>query len=74
MSRDHHPPLREVTDDKGVFRAWPRDDVLLFLHVGTCLQSCDLAMGIHVTLLLYQFPFLCFLPFSFTRALFIIDL
>jgi hypothetical protein len=32
-----------------VFRAWPRDDVLLFLLVGTSLRSHGLTMGIHVT-------------------------
>jgi hypothetical protein len=33
-----------------VCRAWPRDDILLLLRVGICLGSCDLAMGIHVTI------------------------
>jgi hypothetical protein len=51
MSRDHHPPLRDVTADTEnsllyccmrVFRAWPREDVLLLLRVRTCLRSCGL--------------------------------
>jgi hypothetical protein len=33
-----------------VFRALPRDDVLLLLRVRTCLRSCGLAMGIHITI------------------------
>jgi hypothetical protein len=35
-----------------VFRAWPRDDVLILLRVGTCLWSYRLAIRIHVTLYL----------------------
>jgi hypothetical protein len=33
-----------------VFRAWPRDEVLLLLRVGTCLLSCGLAIGSHITI------------------------
>jgi hypothetical protein len=33
-----------------IFRAWPRDDVLQFLHAWTCLRSCCPAMCIHVTI------------------------
>jgi hypothetical protein len=36
-----------------IFRAWPTDNVIL-LRVGTCLLSCGLAMGIHVTMLIYM--------------------
>jgi hypothetical protein len=67
MSRDCHILLCDVTAHEPftrtqrkhsflyfsvrVFRAWPRDDVLLLLPVGTCLRSCCLAMGMHVTIL-----------------------
>jgi hypothetical protein len=35
-----------------VFRGWSRNDVLLLLHVETCLRSCVLAMVNHVTILI----------------------
>jgi hypothetical protein len=58
MSRDHQPPLPDVTVDTEstassiVACSWPRDVVFLLLRVGTYLRSCGLAMGIHVTILL----------------------
>jgi hypothetical protein len=53
-SRDHHPPLRDFTADTEntissiVACAYVRHGLLL-LRAGTCLRSCGLAMGIHVT-------------------------
>jgi hypothetical protein len=43
-----------------VFRAWPGDDVLLLLRVGTCWQSCGLEMGIHVTIYMQTWTKWCF--------------
>jgi hypothetical protein len=40
-------------------RAWPRDDVLLLLLVGTCLRSCCLAMRWHVTVLVCSHACVC---------------
>jgi hypothetical protein len=77
MSRDHHPPLRDVTADTEnshlycsvrVFRAWPRDDVLLLLRVGACLQSCGLEMGIHVTIYFFENITLYLFPRYFPLA------
>jgi hypothetical protein len=63
ISRDRYLPLCDVTTDTKkhsfpyccvrLFRAWLRDDVHLLLRFGICLQSCGLAMGIHVTILIY---------------------